>query len=60
MLWSSPPADMTGGGPGRPGGIGGTPPCNGRGVGEDAEKEGGLEFTEGGGGGGTSRGIEGR
>lgn len=50
----------TGGGPGRPGGIGGTPPGNGRGAVEDAEKGGGLEFTEGGGGGGTSRGIEGR
>lgn len=38
-----------GGGPGRPGGIGGGPPGKGREAGEDEEDKG-LELKEGGGG----------
>lgn len=59
---SSPPPGVGGkeGGPGRPGGRGGAPPP---GVGREGEEEAtdgeGLELTEGGGG-GMSRGIDGR
>lgn len=59
---SSPPPGVGGkeGGPGRPGGRGGAPPL---GVGREGEEEAtdgeGLELTEGGGG-GMSRGMDGR
>lgn len=58
MLWSSPPPELggTGGGPGRPGGRGGAPPPV---AGRLEEGEGGLELKDGGGG-GMSRGIDGR
>lgn len=62
MLWSSPPAGVggTGGGPGRPGGRGGAPPpTESREAGEDDIEDGGLELIEGGGG-GTSRGMDGQ
>lgn len=62
VLWSSPPAGEggRGGGPGRPGGRGGAPPTAEVREEEDEEGEGeGLELREGGGG-GTSRGIDGR
>lgn len=62
MLWSSPTGGVggRGGGPGRPGGRGGAPPPAGdRAIGDKDTGEG-LELTEGGGGGGTSRGIAGR
>lgn len=62
VLWSSPPARVggRGGAPGRPGGRGGAPPpAEGREAGEDEIEEDGLELTEGGGG-GTSRGIDGQ
>lgn len=62
VLWSSAPAGEggMGGGPGRPGGRGGAPPLAGdREAGEDETEGEGLELTEGGGG-GTSRGMDGR
>lgn len=62
VFGSSPPAGVggIGGGPGRPGGRGGAPPPDEeREDEEEGPEEEGLELTEGGGG-GMSRGIDGR
>lgn len=61
VFWSSPPPGVGGrlGGPGRPGGSGGAPPIAGEREDEEEGTEGGLELREGGGG-GMSRGIDGR
>lgn len=61
MLWSSPPAGEggRGGGPGRLGGRGGAPPPGVEREPGEEETEDGLELTHGGGG-GKSRGTDGR